>query len=133
MSGIGKIFLLIAGMWLIQLGLAFRQAKKFEGSLKGLRKLGTVATGVGGRRYRGGRAFVSLAADEKGVVVAGLILSGFTIFSKAKPVNQFIGFSLDDVITGKPVVADAKPKVVEAAKMAAEHIKGHMQRSNEGE
>ena len=29
MSGIGKIFLLIAGMWLIQLGLAFRQAKKF--------------------------------------------------------------------------------------------------------
>jgi DNA-binding transcriptional regulator of glucitol operon len=44
-------------MWAVQLALAFMQAKRFQADLKSLRMQGTSAVGMGGRRYRGGRAF----------------------------------------------------------------------------
>lgn len=133
MTNITRILLVIAAMWAAQVALAFMQAKRFQGDLSGLRKLGTVAVGMGGRRYRGGRAFVALTVDEKEIVQDGLVLKGFTVFAKSRKLNNYIGFSLDDILSGKREGVDDPNKVREAAVMSAQHIKDYLSRSDQGE
>ncbi len=120
-------------MWASQLALAYLQAKKFQADLRSLRQYGTVAIGMGGRRYRGGRAFVALAADENGMIVTGLVLRGLTVFAKSKPLNTYNGFSLTDIISGTRVVLGEPKKVQEATQMAAQHIQDHLARVEQGE
>ena len=74
MSNIGKLFILIGIMWLFQLWFAYKQAKIFQDDIRGLRKQGTMAIGIGGRRYRGGRAFVALTAGDDDIVKDGMVL-----------------------------------------------------------
>jgi len=128
-----KLLLVIAAMWASQLALAYLQAKKFQADLRSLRQYGTVAIGMGGRRYRGGRAFVALAADENGLIVTGLVLRGLTVFAKSKPLNTYNGFSLADIISGTRVVLGEPKKVQEATQMAAQHIQDHLTRVEQGE
>lgn len=128
-----RLFLVLAAMWASQLALAFMQAKRFSRDLSGLRKSGYVATGMGGRRYRGGRAFVSLAADSSGVIQDGLLLKGFTVFAQSKPLPQYIGFSLEEIISEERDVGSDPKKVTEAAKMAAGLIRDHLARKKSGE
>ena len=133
MTYLTKLLLVIAAMWASQLALAYLQAKKFQADLRSLRQYGTVAIGMGGRRYRGGRAFVALAADENGMIVTGLVLRGLTVFAKSKPLNTYNGFSLTDIISGTRVVEGEPKKVQEAAQMAAQHIQDHLTRVEQGE
>ena len=128
--GLGKLFAIIAIMWGIQLFFAWRQAKRFQDQLSVLRKEGAVAIGVGGKRYRGGRAFVALSANEKGIIQSGLLLTGITTMAKGKPFTDYKGFHIDQIISGDRV-ADRKEKVVAAARMAAEHIQAHLNRKND--
>ena len=133
MTNLTRILLVIAAMWACQLALAYLQAKRFQSDLRALRKLGTVAVGMGGRRYRGGRAFVALSADENQIVVDGLVLRGFTVFAKSKSLDEYKGFSLDDIISGNRVGVNDPNKVREAAVMSAQHIKDYLSRSEQGE
>ncbi len=133
MTYLTKLLLVIAAMWASQLALAYLQAKKFQADLRSLRQYGTVAIGMGGRRYRGGRAFVALAADENGMIVTGLVLRGLTVFAKSKPLNTYNGFSLTDIISGTRVVLGEPKKVQEATQMAAQHIQDHLTRVEQGE
>jgi DNA-binding transcriptional regulator of glucitol operon len=133
MTYLTKLLLVIAAMWASQLALAFMQAKRFQADLKGLRMQGTCAVGMGGRRYRGGRAFVALTVDENEIVVDGLVLKGLTVFAQSRKLGSYIGFSLDDIISGNRVGVDEKDKVREAAVMSAQHIKDHLSRLDQGE
>jgi glucitol operon activator protein len=133
MTNLTRILLVIAAMWAAQLALAYLQAKRFQSDLRGLRKQGTVAVGMGGRRYRGGRAFVALTVDENEKVLDGLVLRGFTVFAKSKPLHEYKGFSLDDIISSDRVGVNEPNKVREAAVMSAQHIKDYLSRSDQGE
>lgn len=126
--GFGRFFALIAILWGIQLFFAWRQARRFQAQLSELRKDGSVAIGVGGKRYRGGRAYVALSADDKGIIQRGLLLTGITTMAKGKPFNDYKGFSIHDVAEGNQSASGRKPKVTEAARMAAEHIRDHLKR-----
>ena len=42
-----------------------------------LRASGTVSVGHGGKRYRGGRAYVAIAVDDHGIVRDAISLRGF--------------------------------------------------------
>ena len=132
MSNIGKLFILIGIMWLFQLWFAYKQAKIFQEDIRGLRKQGTMAIGVGGRRYRGGRAFVALACDENRIVKAGMVLKGFTIFAKSKPLNTYTEFSIEEIASGNRVVEGEKKKVQAAAANSAQHILDHLERMKAG-
>ena len=132
MSNIGKLFILIGIMWLFQLWFAYKQAKIFQEDIRGLRKIGTMAIGVGGRRYRGGRAFVALTCDDSGIVKAGMVLKGFTIFAKSKPLNTYTGFSIEDIASGNRVVEGEKKKVQAAAANSAQHILDYLERIKAG-
>lgn len=132
MSNLGKLFILIGIMWLFQLWFAYKQAKIFQDDIRGLRKMGTMAIGVGGRRYRGGRAFVALTCDESGIVKAGMVLKGFTIFAKSKPLNEYTGFSIEEIASGNRIALGQKKKVQEAAASSAQHILEHLERIKAG-
>lgn len=132
MSNLGKIFILIGIMWLFQLWFAYKQAKIFQDDIRGLRKQGTMAIGVGGRRYRGGRAFVALTCDENRIVKDGMVLKGFTIFAKSKLLTTYTGFSIDEIASGDRIVQSEKKKVQEAAKSSAQHILEHFERIKTG-
>jgi glucitol operon activator protein len=132
MSNIGKLFILIGIMWLFQLWFAYKQAKIFQDDIRSLRKQGTMAIGVGGRRYRGGRAFVALTAGEDDIVKDGMVLKGFTIFARSQRLTAYTGFSIDEIASGDRIALGEKRKVQEAAKSSAQHIVEHRDRIKAG-
>jgi DNA-binding transcriptional regulator of glucitol operon len=130
MSGLATLFTVLGIAWAVQLFFAWRQAQRFQKQLSTLRNEGIVAIGLGGHRYRGGRAYVALVADENGIIKDGLLLTGMTVIAKGKPFADYKGFHIKEIISGDRVAANRKPKVIAAAKMAAEHIEGHLSRKD---
>lgn len=115
------ILLLIAVMWVFQLYMAVKQSQRFADALKEIRTPGTTTTvGMGGFRYKGGRAFVALAQKD-GIVTGAKILTGLTVFANAQPFNELVGHKLTDLAEGKGL-ENSKKKVVEATKMAAKTL-----------
>ena len=112
------IFFALAALWLVQLWLTWGQAKRFMGDVRRLRQLGTVAIGMGGRRYRGGRAFVALATKGDGTVVDALVLSGLTVRARAKELPDLIGADLQELAAGG-APAHLRQKIRDAAAQAA--------------
>jgi DNA-binding transcriptional regulator of glucitol operon len=91
----------VAG-WMLQLWLTMRQSRAYLRAVAQLRRSGTVATGKGGRRYRGGVAFVSLATDGKRVTGA-VSLKGFTTFARPAPLPALTGMRLGAVAGDRPI------------------------------
>lgn len=115
------ILLLIAVMWVFQLYMAVKQSQRFAEALKEIRTPGTTTTvGIGGYRYRGGRAFVAIAQKD-GVVTGAKVLTGLTVFANAKPFNELVGRKLTDLLEGKGLEGKKK-KFVEATQMAAKTL-----------
>jgi DNA-binding transcriptional regulator of glucitol operon len=115
-------FLLLAAVvlgWFVQLFLSYRQSMAFNDDVRRLRHAGTVSVGAGGRRYRGGRAFVGLAFDERGVVQRAIGLSGFSTFARAKPLPGAIGLKASQ-LRGEREVPGLTRQQRDAARQAAE-------------
>jgi DNA-binding transcriptional regulator of glucitol operon len=108
-------------MWVFQLYMAVKQSQRFADALKEIRTPGTTTTvGIGGYRYRGGRAFVAIAQKD-GVVTGAKVLTGLTVFANAKPFNELVGHKLTDLLEGKGLEG-MKKKFVEATQMAAKTL-----------
>jgi DNA-binding transcriptional regulator of glucitol operon len=108
----------VAG-WLVQLWLTYRQSMSFNDDVRRLRPSGTVSVGSGGRRYRGGRAFVALAFDERGVVADAIQLKGFTTFARSRRFTEVLGLKASQ-LRGQRDVPGLSPKQREAVRQAAE-------------
>src|SRR5437762_11812311 len=110
--------------WLLQMALAYRQARVFYRRITTLRKMGRCATGLAGGRYRG-RTYVALVANPRTrVIVKAEQLRGFTVFASLKPIPQLEGRSLDDLLAdpAPPLLNELPAPVVEAARSAASAI-----------
>ena len=107
--------------WLLQLWLTSRQSLAHVRATGRLRALGTVAVGKGGRRYRGGVAFVSLATDGKRVTGA-VSLRGFTTFARPVEVPALVGVRLGVVAGDRPLAGLADNERV-AAREAARFLR----------
>ena len=114
------IIMLIAAMWLVQLFLTFKQSMRFNDVLKPLRSQGRTAVGLGGKRYRGGRAFVAIA-QQGDTVVDARMMTGFTVFARPQECPELKGLSLTLLASDAPI-AGMKDKVRSAARMAAETL-----------
>lgn len=84
------IVALVAG-WMVQMYVTYQQATSFNRQVLALRGQGTVSVGAGGRRYRGGRAFVAVAIDPRDVVVDAVTLQGFTTFARGRELPALRG------------------------------------------
>ena len=115
------ILFLVAVMWVFQLYMAVKQSQRFSNDLREIRLPGTTTTvGMGGYRYRGGRAFVAMAQKD-GEVTGARILADLTVFANSKPFDEIIGHKLTDLVEGRGV-ENQKFKVVEATKHAAKTL-----------
>jgi DNA-binding transcriptional regulator of glucitol operon len=90
MNPILLLVALVAG-WMVQMYFTYQQSTAFNRQVRALRGSGTVSVGVGGRRYRGGRAFVALALDDQGVVRDALVLSGWTTLRRGRRLDALVG------------------------------------------
>jgi len=88
--GIGWIFLLLGGLWLLQLVLAYQQAQRFMARARKLRRHGKVSIGASPRKVRG-RAYVVVAVGPDDRVTAAEALRGVTVFANARPVPALVG------------------------------------------
>jgi DNA-binding transcriptional regulator of glucitol operon len=120
----------VAG-WAVQLYLTYRQSMAFNAEVHQLRSSGTVSVGVGGRRYRGGRAYVALAVDEAGVVRDSLSLKGFTTFARGQALPPLSGVRLN-VVRGDREIAGLSRSQREAARQAAELFRSGAGRQGKG-
>ncbi len=112
----------VIGGWIIQAYLTYQQAMAFNAQVAQLRKSGRVSTGVAGRRYRGGRAYVSIAVDDRGIVRDALTLSGWTTFARGRPLRALIGQKIS-VLKGDREIVGLTKQQREAAQQAAELVK----------
>jgi DNA-binding transcriptional regulator of glucitol operon len=127
--GFGWIFLLLGVLWLLQLLLAYQQARQFMASARVLRRQGRVSIGASPRRVRG-RAFVVVAVGSDDRVSAAEALRGITVFANAKPVPALIGLRAADLAAGAQVPGLA-PNVLVAARQAAAFV--HPDRASSGQ
>ncbi len=111
----------VAG-WVVQLYVTYQQSMAFNAQVRKLRTRGTVSVGAGGRRYRGGRAFVAIAVDDEGIVRDTLCLSGFTTFARGRGVPELLGLRLN-VLRGEREIGGLSRAQREAARQAAELFK----------
>jgi DNA-binding transcriptional regulator of glucitol operon len=114
---IGWLFLLLAVLWALQLGLAYQQAQAFMARAKALRRLGRVSIGASPRRIRG-RAYVVVAVGPDDRVTAAEALRGVTVFANARPVPALVGLAAAELAAGVQV-PDLHPNVQAAAHSAA--------------
>jgi glucitol operon activator protein len=123
MTMIEQVAMVALLLWLVQLALAYRQARLFYKRMSSLRKRGLSATGLAGGRYRGRVYVVLVVHPTTHNVTIAEVLRGWTVFAKLKPVVPLEGRSLEELANPEtPPIEGVSPKVQEAARMAAEAI-----------
>jgi DNA-binding transcriptional regulator of glucitol operon len=127
--GIGWFFLLLGVLWVLQLLLAYQQARHFMARARALRRQGRVSIGASPRRLRG-RTFVVVAVGSDDRITAAEALYGITVFANAKPVPALIGLRAADLAAGAEV-AGLAPNLLTAARQAAAFV--HPERAASGQ
>jgi glucitol operon activator protein len=111
----------VVGGWMVQLYFTYRQSVAFMADVRRLRQSGTVSIGIGGKRYRGGRAYVAIAVKD-GIVQDALTLSGWTTFARARPLPDLIDWKVSQV-KGDREIPGLSTQQRLAARQAAELLK----------
>lgn len=96
-ENVSFIIIALVVMWIAQFGMAYWQMKRFYGRLKIVRKGGLTAVGQGGGQYKG-RAYAVLTIDDDNIIVHAEQFKGWTVFAKLRPVPEFIGMSLQQLL-----------------------------------
>ncbi|MDW8403489.1 transcriptional regulator GutM [Chloroflexus sp.] len=95
------VFLLMAILWMVQFGLAWRQLRHFHCRVAELRQKGRTAVGMHGNRWRG-RTYAVLTADSDGTIRSAEIFDGWTVFSHLRPVPALAGLPLSIFQASQP-------------------------------
>ena len=90
-----------------------------------LRQHGTVAVGGGGKRYRGGKAFVAIAADDHGRVTKAISLSGWTTFARPVEIPNAAGLKAVAAAPRSTPIPAIDPQQREALQNAAQTLHQH--------
>lgn len=100
------LFLIIAaivGGWMVQMYLTYQQSMAFNRQVLALRRQGTVSVGAAGKRYRGGRAYVAIAIDDRAIIRDAVTLKGWTTFSRGRPLTGLIGLRTSRIVAAGPL------------------------------
>ena len=99
---VGTLLVLLGALWVVQLLLAWRQARRFMGRVAALRRSGRVTIGLAGNRVKG-RAYVALAVTPDDRVAAADALRGMTVFASGQPVPALVGRTAAELAAGAEV------------------------------
>ena len=112
-------FLVFAAVWCLQLYGTARQGKQFMREVSKLRRFGETSIGASSLQRTRRRVYVALASDESDRVTGAIELSGYTVFARAKPVEELVGRSLEELANSEDTERQAL-----AARMAARALLG---------
>lgn len=118
MSSTLLILAAVVGGWVVQLYLSYQQSMAFNRQVLRLRRSGTVSVGLGGKRYRGGRAYVAIAVDDHGIVRDAISLRGFTTFARPRPTPPLFDLKVN-AVRGERDIPQLSRQQREAARQAA--------------
>jgi glucitol operon activator protein len=118
MSSTLLILAAVVAGWVVQLYLSYQQSMAFNDRVKQLRASGTVSVGSGGKRYRGGRAYVAIAVDDHGIVRDAISLRGFTTFARPRPAPPLFDLKVN-AVRGERGIPQLSRQQREAARQAA--------------
>lgn len=118
MSSTLLILAAVVAGWAVQLYLTYQQSMAFNDRVKQLRASGTVSVGRGGKRYRGGRAYVAIAVDDHGIVRDAISLRGFTTFARPRPAPPLFDLKVN-AVRGERDIPQLSRQQREAARQAA--------------
>jgi glucitol operon activator protein len=118
MTTMAVLIIAVVAGWVVQLVLAYRQSMAFNDACRTLRRQGLVSVGVAGRRYRGGRQYVAIVADERGRVRNALTLRGFTTFARPRPLPALFDTRVT-ALRGDQAIPQLSRQQREAARQAA--------------
>lgn len=122
MPGYLIVLIAVVAGWLVQMYFTYQQSMAFNDSVRRLRSAGTVSVGVAGRRYRGGRAYVAIAVDDRGVVADAITLTGWTTLARAKTLSALIGHKINQ-IAGDREIPGLRKQQRDAARQAVDLLK----------
>jgi DNA-binding transcriptional regulator of glucitol operon len=91
------IFLILAASYALQLLLTGWQAKRYFRRIKELRKDGLLSVGLAGGKWSG-RTYAVLVVDDAFNIIHAEKLSGMTIFSNLKSIDEFLDLNVHDVL-----------------------------------
>lgn len=116
MNGLTGIFVVLGVLWLLQLGLAWHQAMRFQKQVSALRRDGAaVAIGMARTRFR--KVYVALAEQDERISAA-LVLTGRTVFASGRPVPELTGLRVG-AVAKRRLLPELPDLVAEAAAQAA--------------
>jgi DNA-binding transcriptional regulator of glucitol operon len=118
MSSTLLILAAVVAGWVVQLYLSYQQSMAFNRQVLQLRRSGTVSVGLGGKRYRGGRAYVAIAVDDHGIVRDAISLRGFTTFARPRPAPPLFDLKVN-AVRGERDIPQLSRQQREAARQAA--------------
>ncbi len=98
--------------WVLQIVMSYRQAIAFSRRIADMRRVGTVAVGLGQGRFRS-RTYAVVAIRPDGRVAAAEVLTGWSSLSAPKPIPNLPGLPIER-LCGTPVVADLSPALQQA-------------------
>lgn len=128
MSGLASVFVMLGVLWLLQLGLTWRQAMRFQKQVSALRSPGVLVS-IGMARSRFSKVYVALAVDADAVITDALTLGGRTVFATGTPEPGLMGLRLGPVAKGR-LLQGVPELVARAATQAAGFIQGHRARKS---
>lgn len=115
----------IAAGMIVQAVFTFKQTNAFSAAVRELRTHGAVAVGGGGKRYRGGKAFVAIAADPDGRVTKAISLSGWTTFARPTELHHVQRLRLAQLRRDEPIPLIG-PRERSALQNAAQTLQAHL-------
>jgi DNA-binding transcriptional regulator of glucitol operon len=119
----------IAAGIVVQSYLTYRQTSAFSAAVRSLRPFGAVAVGGAGRRYRGGKAFVAIAADADGVVTKAVTLGGWTTLARPNDLPDVCGVKLTRLRRDEPL-PNVGSRERSALQNAAQTLHAHLTKAN---
>lgn len=118
----------VVGGMLVQAFTTLKQTNAFSAAVRDLRKHGNVAVGGAGRRYRGGKAFVAIATDDKSRITKAISLTGWSTLARPHELQHVEGLSLSQ-LRGDDPLPSVDPRARAALRNAAQTLHLHLSKA----
>ena len=91
------LILIAVTAWLLQIALGWWQVSRFNRAFELLCKQGNVGIGRTHGRFKA-KVVIAVAFDQHQCVTDSLLMKGYTVFSKPRPIDKLKGLKLEEIV-----------------------------------
>ena len=97
MDTVNGLILVAIAAWLLQIILGWWQVSRFNQVFELLCKQGNVGVGRTKGRFKP-KVVIAVAFDQHQCVTDSLLMKGYTVFSKPRPIDKLKGLKLEEIV-----------------------------------